>query len=74
MDIIGNLLVVIAIGVMLFSMKDIWKSSREIKRFSKIGRDMRKYRWLMQMGMYEQAKHFNAFGLQSKNYNSFMWY
>ncbi|KKL48561.1 hypothetical protein LCGC14_2324240 [marine sediment metagenome] len=74
MDIIENLLVVIAIGVMLFYMKDIWKSSREIKRFSKIGRDMSKYRWLMKAGMQEQAKYFNAFGLRSKKHNPFMWY
>lgn len=74
MDIIGDLLVAIAIGVMLFSMADIWKSSREIKRSSKIGRDMLKHHRLMQMGMYEQATHFNAFGLQLKNYKPFTWY
>ena len=61
MDIMGNLIIVIAMGVILFSIKDIWKSSREIKRFSKIGRDMSKYHWLIQMGMIEKAKNFNAF-------------
>lgn len=74
MDIIGNFIIVISIGVILSSIRSIWKSNIEIKRFSKIGRDMPKYRWLIQMGMQEQAKHFNAFGLRSKNHNPFMGY
>ena len=74
MDIIGNFLVVISVTVMLFSIKNIWKDSIEIRRFSKIGKAMSKYRWLMQMGMQEQAKSFNAFGLRQKKHNLFMWY
>lgn len=74
MDIIGNFIIGTAIGIMLFSIKSIWRSNKEIKRYSLIGKDMPKYRWLMQMGMQEQAKHFNAFGLRSKKYKPSMWY
>ncbi len=75
-DIISNMIVVIAMGFMLRSFKNIWDLKRETKRLSFITGAMSKHRWLLKMGMKEQARHFNAFGLRSGyNPNKFgMWY
>lgn len=67
-----NIITIIAIGVIVYSIINVFKSFREIRRLSKVGNDMSRYRWLLQMGMQEQAKHFNAFGLRIKNHKSFM--
>lgn len=75
-DIVSNIIVVIAMGVMLYSFKGIWNLNRETKRLFFIAGAMSKHRWLLKMGMKEQARHFNAFGLRSGyNPNKFgMWY
>ena len=68
MDIIGNFIIGIAIVVMLSSIRSIWKSNTEIRKMSKICKDIPEYRWLMEMGMEEQARHFNAYGIRQKNH------
>ncbi len=73
-EIINNIIIAIALGFALFSIKDLWKTSKEAKRLSVITRSMLKHRWLVKMGMVEQAKHFNAFGLRFNNHNPFVWY
>jgi len=67
-----DIITIIAIGVVIYSIINVFKSFREIRRLSKVGNDMSRYQWLLQMGMQEQAIHFSAFGLQTKNHKSFM--
>lgn len=69
-----NIIMIIAICVSIYSIIDIFKTFREIRRLSKIGNVMSRYHWLIQMGMQEQAKHFNAFGLRTENHKPFMWW
>lgn len=76
-DIISNMIVAIAVGFALYFFKDIWNLKRETKRLSLMVGSMPKHRWLLKMGMKEQAKYFNAFGMRSSHDkpNKFgMWY
>ncbi len=49
----------------LWALKNAWSSIRETKRISIILKDFPKNRWLLKMGMREQATCFNAFGLRA---------
>jgi len=69
-----DIITIIAIGVVIYSIINAFKSFREIRRLNKVGNDMSRYQWLIQMGMQEQAIHFNAFGLRTKNHKSFEWF
>jgi len=74
---IFDIIVAIAIGFALYSIKDLWYLKRETRRLSLMVGSMPKYRWLLKMGLKEQAEYFNAFGMRSSNIkpNKFgMWY
>ena len=63
-----------ALGLLLFAFKDMWDANKKIKRLSRMAGSMPKHRWLIRMGMEEQAIYFNAFGVRLFNYKPDKWY
>lgn len=73
-DLFNSMTVAIALGWLMVWFRDLWKANRENKKISIMSENMSKYRWLLKLGMREHAVHFSAFGLRSRNHNSFAWY
>ncbi len=67
-----EIFVAICMGYAMWSLVNAFKLKMKFKRTSSILTHYPEHRWLIKMGMYEQAKHFNNFGLRTKDISKFM--
>lgn len=64
-----EILVALCMGYAIWSLKNVFVTYIKFKRTSSILTHYPEHKWLMKMGMYEQAKHFNNFGLRTRDFS-----
>ncbi len=64
LDIVSNIIIIVAIIFTIYAIIDIIKSFRVLKKLKLRIDNLSRYLWLIKTGMHEQAAWFNAFGLE----------